>query len=114
MNSENASDALWMLADAAIDREEDLANYPTAAILSDSDEDNDSDAPIFEMFYQQGDLSSVMKMTNFDVDQFVTLYDMIQEPVVTIWNVGGGRRFLHKPKDVFLMFLSAMKHGGVA
>ena len=51
MNPENASDALCMLADAAIDREEDLANYPTAALRSESDEDSDSDAPIFDMFY---------------------------------------------------------------
>ena len=53
-----------------------------------------------------------MKMTNFDVDQFMTPYEMIQEHVATNWNVGRGRRSLYKPKDVFLMFLTVMKHGG--
>ena len=101
MSPKNASDALRMLADAAIDREEDLVNCPTTAVRSESDGDSDSNAPIFDMFYQQGDSASIMKMINFDVDQFMALYEMIQEHVATNWNVGRRRRSLHKPKDVF-------------
>lgn len=101
-----------MLPDVAIGREEDLANYSIAAVLSDSDEDNDSDAPIVDMFYQQGCCALMIKMTNFTVDQFMTLYGMIQEHFATNWNVGRGRRSLNKPKDVFLMFLTVLKDGG--
>ena len=43
-----------MCADAAINREEDLANNPAAAVRSDTDEESDSDSPIFDMFFQQG------------------------------------------------------------
>ena len=57
-----------MVADAAIDREKDPANYSTAVVLSDNDEDTDSDAPMFAMFYRQGDSASIMKMNNFNVD----------------------------------------------
>lgn len=46
MSPERESDALMMLTDAAIDREEDFQYYLTAPVLLNSEEEKDSDAPI--------------------------------------------------------------------
>lgn len=73
MNPENVSDALRILADAAIWREKDLANYSKAVWLWDTDEDNDSGALILDIVCQQGGSVSIMKTTHFDVDQLMTV-----------------------------------------
>lgn len=90
-----------MLADAAINREQDLQEYSGAQILSDSDEENDSDSPIIDGFYSNGGSSTIMKMTNFDMSEFSSICNTFSEYIRENWNVGRGNKSTFKAKDVF-------------
>lgn len=47
-----AAKNLQLLTEAAADRDNKLKTYPGAAVLSSSDEENGSDSPIFDSFYE--------------------------------------------------------------
>lgn len=101
-----------MLADAAIEREEGLNAYSGAAVISDSDEGNDSDSPIFEGFYNQGGNAAIVKMINFNANEFSGIWGQVSDVVTTTWNVGRRRNSTFKANDVMFTMLCVLKQGG--
>lgn len=62
-----------MLADVAINREQEFWKYSSQIVLSDSDSDNDSDSPSMDSFYVTGGSESILKITNLNSEQFIRL-----------------------------------------
>ena len=111
LSTSEAQQALTLLADTALSRQQELLQY-SADPANDTDDDNDSDSPIMDTFYNSGGQRAIVKMTNFNAKEFRFIYSKIEGLVSENWNVGKGRRTQYKPKDVLLMTLVMLKHGG--
>ena len=60
----DATRALRLLEDAAIERQTALVEYDRTPAPVESDDENDSDCPIFGLFYDSGGFRSIVEMTN--------------------------------------------------
>lgn len=103
--------AITNLEDARTRREHDLSMYRTVRVV-DSDDELDSESPIYDAFFEHGGSEAVRTTTNFSANEFLSLWDSVREHVIRNWNVGRGRRSPQKPKDVLFMTLATAKHGG--
>ena len=106
-----AAQTLQLLSTAAIERRNELELYDTAP-LEDTDEDNGTDLPIYDQFYDQGGSRAIVEMINFSPAQFLGIWAGFQDLIYENYNVGRGRKSTHTPKDVLFMTLSVHKHGG--
>jgi len=111
MSTHDADSALKLLAQAAVDRENDLTAYDADPLLSSSDEECDSESPIFDAFYDGGGSQSIVQMTNFSAAEFQVLWDSFSDHILENYNVGRGRRKAVKPRDAIFMILAVAKHG---
>lgn len=111
VSSNDAAAALRILADTALRRENAIQAYDNAPNIA-SDDEQDSDAPIFESFYSTGGSASIAEMINFSPKEFQTVWNVVCDIVMTCWNVGRGRKSTMKGKDMLFMMLTVMKHGG--
>lgn len=57
-----AATALQLLADAALECQEEVRAFDEAPEVIDSDEEKTSDAPIFDQFYDQGGSTASVEM----------------------------------------------------
>ena len=89
------------LSDAALEREIELDQFCKAPDLQDTDDENDSRAPLYDTFYQEGGVGAILSITNIDPQQFDTLWGHLQDYVLKNFNVGRGRRTKHTGSDVF-------------
>ena len=87
-----AATALQLLADAAVDRRNELRHYHDDSGLFDSDENIDSDAPIFDRFYQQGGSAAILERMNFDPIQFLGIWSVFQGVISQGYNAGRGSK----------------------
>lgn len=97
----DATRALNLLAEAAVEREQELQQYAAEPEQSDSDEETDSDMPIFDQFYEQGGSAAIVSMTNFDPQKLFQIWEAIEDYVIEQYTTGRGRRSSVKPKDLF-------------
>ena len=68
LTSSDDAQALQHLSTAAIDRRNELEEFD-GVHLENSDEENGSDAPIFDKFYEEGGAAAILEMTNFSPPQ---------------------------------------------
>lgn len=61
ISNNNASAALRVLTDTAIERENQLSVFENAPDV-ESDDENDSSLPVFDAFYQSGGSRSIASM----------------------------------------------------
>lgn len=108
----DATRALNLLAEAAVEREQELQQYAAEPEQSDSDEETDSDMPIFDQFYEQGGSAAIVSMTNFDPQKLFQIWEAIEDYVIEQYTTGRGCRSSVKPKDLFFMTVCVFKHGG--
>ena len=108
----DATRDLRLLEDAAIERQTTLAEYDRASAPVESDDENDSDCPIFDLFYDSGGSRSIVKMTNFTPRKFLAIWNAVSGDVMQKWNVGRGRKSQYTGKDALFMLLTVLKHGG--
>ena len=108
----DAANALRLLAEAAVERNEDLEMYAAEPYLEDTDDENDSECPVFDTFYEQGGSSSIISVINFDVQEFDTLWQENREHITEHFNIERGRKSPHTAKDVLFMTLTVMKYAG--
>lgn len=108
----NAANALRLLADAAVDREDELGQYESEPIHNDSDEECDSRSPITDLFYEKGGNQAIVQMSNFNRQELDGIYDIISDHVSTHYNVGRGRKSPFTAKDMLFMVLTVLKCGG--
>ena len=106
----NPSRAVEALSDITNRHVDDIENHIDDEVL-DTDEENDSNCPIYDSFYNDGGSQSIKAMCNFDSTQFFELWIMIEDYVSKNWNVGRGKRTQYKAQDVLFMTLTVLKHG---
>ena len=110
-SSPDAAQALQLPATASIDRRNELVAFENER-PEDSDEDNGTDAPIFDRFYDHGGAKAIVEMTNINPAQFIGIWAELEAFILANYNVGRGRKCAQKPKDVLFMVLAVLKHGG--
>ncbi len=111
MNPGRAADALRILGEQVAELEHVLSGF-SASRYQESDDEADSECPIIDSFYGPGSNEDVLKMCKFTLPELRRLYAIMQECIVTSWNVGRGRRSTLTPMDVLFMCLVVLKHGG--
>ena len=104
--------ALNILADVAADRQNSLEQYPTRPHIADSDDEPDSQSPIFDQFYQRGGSSAILTLTNFTPTEFFQLWNLLSEFVIPPFTTGRGRRSRVKPLDLFFNVVARVKTWG--
>ena len=90
-SSHDAAQALQLLATASNDRRNELDAFEDER-PEDSDEDNGTDAPIFDRFYEQGGAKVIVEMTNFNPAQFIGIWAGFKALILENYNVGRGRK----------------------
>lgn len=86
---EDAAEALELFADATALRHDVLDAFPTAPILSEHDEESDSDYLIIDMFVRIGDEEDLLKMHNFTRPECERMFSKITEftTMVSVINI---------------------------
>lgn len=112
ISREDACNALKLLADAAANRQAELDEYKEDDEHPESEEEIDSESPVLDQFFAEGGAEAILQMTNFSLPEFNGIWDLIRTHVATHWNVGRGKKSSFKAKDVLLMTLTVLKHGG--
>ncbi len=69
-SSTKVSNALKVLALIFEKREEELANVPSDAIHEESDIENDSCSPMFDHFYANRGLQTLLEMSKMNFSEF--------------------------------------------
>ena len=110
LSPSEAQNALRQLSDAALERETELDQFCTTPDLRDTEDKNDSRAPLYDTFYQEGGAGAILSMTNFDPQQCDTLWGHMQDYVLENFNGERGTRTKHIGCDVFFMTLTFLKH----
>lgn len=80
--------------------------------MPDTDEDNGSDSPVYDVFRYGEHSDAVLKMTNFSVQELDAIWTTFSPYVLNVYNVGRGRKCRFSAKDVFFMILVVLKHAG--
>ena len=96
---------MQFLSTAAIDRRSELELFE-GLHPDNNDEDNGSDAPMFDKFCEEGSAAAILEMTNFPPPQFVEIWAGFQDVIAKNYNVGWGRKCAHTAKDVLFMTLA--------
>lgn len=104
------AEVLQFLAQRRAEREEELAQYEDENATETEDDEADAEAPVMERFISSG---AMLEMTNFSVNEFIAVWEIVKGPVEVEWYTGRGRKCAHRPKDVFFMVLETLKHGGL-
>ena len=114
METSQEATVLKILAEPRAKRQEDLAKYVSDpdATETDTDDERDSDTPVLDNFSQSDEVGAVVEMTNFTLNDFNSLWNVVEEKVESEWNTGRRRKSQHYPKDVLFMLLSTLKHAG--
>ncbi len=111
MNPGRAEDVLRILVEQAAEREHVLSGL-SASRYQESDDEADAECPIIDSFYGSGGNEAVLKMCKSTLPELQRLYAIMQECIVTSWNVGRKRRSTLTPMDILFMCLVVLKHGG--
>lgn len=111
MNKNHAKDAIRILDNRQNQREAEITNEAYADAYS-SDEEADSSHPIFDSFHNAGGPDAIVRMINFSPCEFREVYSVLEDHILSEWNIGRGRKYSHSPMDVFFMVLAVLKHGG--
>ena len=68
-----AATALQLLADAAVERNNEISRYEQDD-GAETDEEVESELPTFDRFYEQAGSPAIIEMTNFDPTQFLGIW----------------------------------------
>ena len=111
ISQSQAATALQLLADAAVERNNEIYRYEQDD-AAETDEEADSESPTFDRFYEQGGSAAIIEMTNFDPTQFLGVWYGFEEIIMARYNTGRGRKSVHTGNVLLFMTLCVMKHGG--
>ena len=101
---------LETLRQVAAQHATEIANHADDDVVS-SDEESDSNSPIYDSFYDQGGPEAIKSMTNFGPPQFTDIWLAVSTFVSANWNTGRGRKTKVEAKDVLFMMMTVLKHG---
>lgn len=111
-SSTDADRALRLLAEAAESREADFDQYSVIPQLDDSDEESDSDSPYMDQIMRSAGSEGILKMCNFSITEFQSIWNNLNEYLSTTYNVGRGKKCPTTAKDMLFMTLTVLKTGG--
>ena len=111
ISSNDINTSLNLLAEAAENHQHDIEQHNPDKII-DSDEENDSPAPLFDRFYIDGGSAAIKNMTNFSPDRIEFIWNSIEDEIDEKFNIGRGKKSSVSPKDCFFMTLTVLNHGG--
>lgn len=109
---DDATYALQVLVDAALEYQKNLQEYAHLPTKEESDDDADLPYPVFHSFFHTGGSEAIIIMTNVSPVEFSSIWSRIHDHIFSNWNIGRGRKSGTKPKDDFFMLLTIIKHGG--
>ena len=78
VSTNTVANALSMLAEAAASHREDIDRYDAEPEQVDSDDENDSQCPVFDMYYNNGGSASILSLTYFTPDVFESLWNVVE------------------------------------
>ena len=108
----HAAAALQLLADPAVERDNEIAQFSPHRLSFSSDDDADSPCPLFDTFYNEGGAEAIRSMTNVLPRNFELLWNHLSEYVTQTYNVGRGQRSKVSGKDALFITMTVLKHGG--
>lgn len=94
LSTDDAAQGLLLLAEAHDERESALEEYAPEPEQQDTDEENDSECPIFDSFYESGGSAGITKMINFDPKEFDTVWNLFGDFIERHYNTGRGKSVL--------------------
>lgn len=103
--------ALQELAERAALRKEELAKYDDEPTESEGESDAEFECPIVEKFYEENGNQAIMDMTNFNRNEFETIYKHLEDHIGLKYNKGRGQKSSIKAKDLLFMTMAVLKHG---
>lgn len=104
--------ALQMLGEQAAQRQEELEHFDELDSLSESDSGQQSDCPIVDKFFEENGNQAIMDMTNFTLNEILSIWNNVADHVRLNYNTGRGSKSPIHGKDLFFMTLTVLKHGG--
>ena len=110
-SQQDAVSALNLLAEVSLRHEQEIANY-SANVNQNMEDDLDSNSPYFDEFYNEGGAKAIKELTNFYPAQFEEIWLIVQEFITKNYNSGRGKRCKVSGKDILLMLMTVLKHGG--
>lgn len=111
MNNSHAASALEVLANAVTERIASINLYDDGEI-TETDDENENDSPIYGMFFEEEGCEGIIKMTNFSPTEPDELFDLVKPEPDAKWNKGRGKKCRQSVKDVFSWPLSVVKRAG--
>lgn len=81
------------------------------SILLNSDHENDSTSPDFDVFYASTGSKGIYKMCHFDAEEFKVLWNACSDRVWEFHNLGSCRKFDGNGMNVSFMTLVMLKSG---
>lgn len=73
LTNQQATHALKRFADTAADHSDRISEHSASQNIDNTDKENDSGCPIFELFYDSRENGAVRKIPNFTPDVFQKL-----------------------------------------
>lgn len=113
MENSKESKVVQLLAKRRSERQEDLSKYISDPGRTESDTDGEgySDTPVLDKFLHSS-ARAVVEVTNYSLNEFNALWNVVREKVDSDWNGGSRRKFQQFPKHVLFILLYALKHAG--
>lgn len=83
--------------------------YPSMAVEDNSNNEHKFKAPVLKTIYMAEGQQGQLTLMNFASGKFNKFWSKLKDHISGHWNVGVGRKFSQKPKNIFLMVLIVLK-----
>lgn len=84
--------------------------YSSQPEVSNTDEETDSDTPVFGSFYNESSSEGIQKMTTISTKEFHILRKNFGEYIIDNWKIGQRKNYTYTAKDVPFILLTVLKN----
>ena len=109
MASNSTPTPFQMLQQLTAQHANEIANHVTDDSPS-SDEELDSNSPIYDSFYNEVGPAAIKSLTNFSLLAFTEIWLSVCSFLFPNWNTERGRKTNIQAKDVLFMMMTVLKH----
>lgn len=110
-SSTHAAQVLKLLSTGAIGRQNEMEQFERIH-PQNTDEENGSDALIYENFYNEGGATAIIEIKNLKAPQFLRMHTCFQNHIKDNYNVVRSCKCLHTAEGALFMSLEVLKHEG--
>lgn len=100
MATTDVESSLILLENATDGRDQDISHYGIDPDGDDRDDENGTEGPIFDRFYDEGGSVEIMKMTNFNPEKLGRIWRKLEPHMIEVYNDGRGRKSPVSRKDI--------------